>query len=254
MMPPWRQGPPNGPWRPPLKHHEPHAPPAQSSSSFSAFGPGTTLLPISVQLPYSSHTGATPRSYGTNGSSTILGAGTQSLSSSGMYETPHLTSTGLPATSAQILGSGNDLSLIADQTIVMITLAHDRHGPGSTSLLTETATAAASSLAFSSTDVLLASGTAAVNASGPTLSSATSIVDSGTATIAALSLTVSSANTISASAASNTNDCGVVQSFYGQSAANWEAIDMDVWLNTWFSTYSLEISANSYGFAGWVPT
>lgn len=163
LMPPWIKGPPNGPWRPSLKHHGPHASPAQSSSSasrqassFSAFGPGTTLLPISVQPPYS---------YATNGSSTILGAGTQSLSSTDMYETPHLTSTGLHATSAQILGSGDDISLTAGQTIVMITLAHDSHGPRSTSLLIETATAAASSLAFSSADVSLASGTATVNAS-----------------------------------------------------------------------------------------
>ena len=86
---------------------------------------------------------------------------------------------------------------MAGQTIVMITLAHDRHGPGSGSLPT------------------------------------------GTDTITTSSLTLSSANTMSAPAASNTDDCGVVQSFYGQTAASWEAIDMDTWLNVWFLVLTL---------------
>lgn len=161
-------------------------------------------------MPFSSRAGATSGSHGNNASSIIVGAGAGTLSSSGNYESPFPTSTGLPATSAQLLGSGSDLSVMAGQTIVMITLAHDRHGPGSVSLPT------------------------------------------GTDTITMSSLTLSSANTMSASAASNTDDCGVVQSFYGQTAASWEAMDMDAWLNVWFSTYSSAISANSYGLAGWV--
>lgn len=161
-------------------------------------------------MPFSSRAGATSGSHGNNASSIIVGAGAGTLSSSGNYESPFPTSTGLPATSAQLLGSGNDLSVMAGQTNVMITLAHARHGPGP----------------------------------GP--------LPTGTDTITMSSLTLSSANTMSASAASNTDDCGVVQSFYGQMAASWEAIDMATWLNVWFSTYSSAISANSYGLAGWV--
>ena len=221
--PPWMKGPPKGPWRLPLKNHGPYVPPGQSSSyvcteasSLAGFGPGIILSSISGQPPYSSHARATSAFNGNNGLSIMLGASAGSLSSSGIYESPYPTSTGLPATSAQILGSGNGLSLMAGQTIVMITLAHDRHGPGSTSLPAKAATIATSSLAFSSAGVLLASETATVNTYPPTLSSATTIADSATATIAASSLTFSSANTISASAASNTNNCGVVQPFYGQ--------------------------------------
>ena len=185
-----------------------------------------------------------------NGSSITLGAGAGSVFSSGVFELPYATSTGLPATSTQVLESGSNLSLMAGQTIVMIALFHDRHGPGSTSLPTGTATVATSSLTLSSAGVLQASETAAVVPSLSTLSSAIIIASLGTATVAASSVTLPSTSATSASAATNTNDCGVVQSFYGQTAANWDAIDMDAWLNTWFNNYSSEISANSYGFAG----
>lgn len=119
--------------------------------------------------------------------------------SSGNYQSPYPTTTDLSATSTQSLGSGHDISLMTGQSIVMITLAHARHGAGSISLPTVTATVATSSLSLSSAGVVLASETATVNK---------------------LPLTLSSANTISTSAATDTSPRGVVQSFYNQTPEN----------------------------------
>ncbi|KAL8846688.1 MAG: hypothetical protein Q9221_008247 [Calogaya cf. arnoldii] len=44
--------------------------------------------------------------------------------------------------------------------------------------------------------------------------------------------------------------CGPVSAYYGQRASDWDANDMDNWLNNWWSNHTAFISANSKGFAG----
>ena len=51
------------------------------------------------------------------------------------------------------------------------------------------------------------------------------------ATVATSPLTLSSASTTLGPAATDTNDCGIIQSFYGQTAENLDAIDKVTWLN-----------------------
>lgn len=48
----------------------------------------------------------------------------------------------------------------------------------------------------------------------------------------------------------NTNGCGAVSKYYGQTAANWDAKNMDPWLDNRWSQKVSETTANSYGFAG----
>ncbi|KAI4256543.1 MAG: hypothetical protein L6R42_006154 [Xanthoria sp. 1 TBL-2021] len=44
--------------------------------------------------------------------------------------------------------------------------------------------------------------------------------------------------------------CGSVSAFYGQKAFDWDANDMDGWLNRLWSNHTASLSANSKGFAG----
>ncbi|KAI4281480.1 MAG: hypothetical protein L6R38_003650 [Xanthoria sp. 2 TBL-2021] len=44
--------------------------------------------------------------------------------------------------------------------------------------------------------------------------------------------------------------CGPVSAFYGQKASDWDANDMDGWLNRWWSNHTASMFANSKGFAG----
>ena len=55
---------------------------------------------------------------------------------------------------------------------------------------------------------------------------------------------------LSAAAATATSGCGAVSAYYGQTTADWDAINMDSWLNDWWTNYSSAITSNSYGFAG----
>ena len=54
----------------------------------------------------------------------------------------------------------------------------------------------------------------------------------------------------SAATATATSGCGAVSAYYGQTTADWNAINMDSWLNDWWNNYSSAITSNSYGFAG----
>ena len=54
----------------------------------------------------------------------------------------------------------------------------------------------------------------------------------------------------SAAAATATSGCGAVSAYYGQTTTDWDAINMDSWLNDWWTNYSSAITSNSYGFAG----
>ena len=53
-----------------------------------------------------------------------------------------------------------------------------------------------------------------------------------------------------AAAATATSGCGAVSAYYGQTTADWDTINMDIWLNGWWTNYSSAITSNSYGFAG----
>ncbi|KAL8867949.1 MAG: hypothetical protein Q9174_005324 [Haloplaca sp. 1 TL-2023] len=44
--------------------------------------------------------------------------------------------------------------------------------------------------------------------------------------------------------------CGPVSGFYGQQQSDWDANNMDAWLNAWWNNHTSEISSNSRGFAG----
>ena len=66
-----------------------------------------------------------------------------------------------------------------------------------------------------------------------------------------ISTSLQSRNPSSSSAAATaTSGCGAVSAFYGQTTADWNAINMDSWLNSWWTNYSSAITSNSYGFAG----
>lgn len=82
------------------------------------------------------------------------------------YQSPYPTSTGLSATSAQVRESGNDRSLMAGQTMVMIALAHDRHGPRPASMPTGTPAVATSSLPLSGGITTSASAATTTNKCG----------------------------------------------------------------------------------------
>lgn len=56
--------------------------------------------------------------------------------------------------------------------------------------------------------------------------------------------------TIASSGSTLSARCGAVSAYYGQTVADWDAINMDSWLNGWWTNYSSAITANSYGFAG----
>ncbi|KAI4176712.1 MAG: hypothetical protein LQ346_007828 [Caloplaca aetnensis] len=44
--------------------------------------------------------------------------------------------------------------------------------------------------------------------------------------------------------------CGPVAEFYNQKASDWNANNLDGWLDTWWATHQTDIAANSKGFAG----
>ena len=74
------------------------------------------------------------------------------------------------------------------------------------------------------------------------------ITSSGFSLSSSLQSTVLSSS--SSPAATATSGCGAVSAYYGQTAADWDAIDMDSWLSDWWTNYSSAITSNSYGFAG----
>ena len=57
-------------------------------------------------------------------------------------------------------------------------------------------------------------------------------------------------STSSSSTPTGTSGCGAVAACYGQTDVDWDANNMDPWLNNWWTNYYSAITSNSYGFAG----
>ena len=118
------------------------------------------------------------------------------------------------------------------------------------------------SLQPSDTGMLQTSSSQFTSSSNYTATSPQYPVNTSSGTVQPTSLaTTSSGSTLStslqstipssaAAAATATSGCGAVSTYYGQTPADWDAINMDSWLNDWWTNYSSAITSNSYGFAG----
>lgn len=84
--------------------------------------------------------------------------------------------------------------------------------------------------------------------SGSVQPTSSAITSSGSSLSSGFLSTVLSSS--SSPAATATSGCGAVSAYYGQTVADWDAINMDSWLNDWWTNHSSAITSNSYGFAG----
>ena len=84
--------------------------------------------------------------------------------------------------------------------------------------------------------------------SGSVQPTSSAITSNGFNLSASIQSTVLSSSSFSAATA--TSGGGAVSAYHGQTIANWDAIDIDSWLNDWWTNYSSAITSNSYGFAG----
>ena len=105
-----------------------------------------------------------------------------------------------------------------------------------------------SQLAASSTHTAISPQYPVNTSSGSVQPTSSAIASSGSTLSSSLQSAVLSSSSFTAATANS--GCGAVSAYYGQTVADWDAINMDSWLNGWWTNYSSAIASNSYGFAG----